>query len=629
MKKLSIHKLALTARESLIRFPLVILSAFIGTLAGVYLVEVSEVTQDVFPFINVMLCGALGIPLYFSVQVLVEKKALGRRYVIILPFVATLVLVLIYLSLPNEDSTHNTFQPYVRYVIYNVCLHLLVSFLPFVSIKPVDSFWNYNISLLLRILTSIVYSMVLYVGVVLALLALHLLFDLDFDGKIYLQLFILMIGLFNTWFFLSGIPRRLNQLEGTPPPKELKAFAQYVLLPLLAVYLLILYGYGAKIVLIWDWPRGIVSYLIICVAVLGIATFLLLYPYRRLEGNNWIKKSTLAFYGLLIPLLLLLFIAVNMRLEDYGFTVNRYLIFVLGIWLVMSCLYFLFGKGNIKFIPISLSALFFLVSFGPWGVFKVSENSQVERLRRILSEADLLVEDKIKGEVIWDEGNLPSIESPGKSENRALLTDSLYWEVSSILHYLEDYHGFKSIQPWFSQDMEQILAEINKDKLKWQRMREVQLYMRAMGLNDGGPGSSSPGFFSIQADLRQATTDVKGYNHLIQFSINESEAKEFVINGTIYQLQLDKSGSGLVLSSDQEVVSIPLEALLEKLLDDSQEQDQGFHTVPQSKLLYEGQEMGGFRLLMHYINYERTGAEKGDLKLLSGFLLLRGDPKAP
>src|SRR5690554_7276939 len=109
-----------------------------------------------------------------------------------------------------------------------------------------------------------------------------------------------MIGFFNTWFFLSGIPEKLDQSEGAYPPKELKVFAQYILLPLLAVYLLILYGYGAKIVLIWDWPRGIVSYLIICVAVLGITTFLLLYPYSRLEGTNWIKKSTLAFYCLLI-----------------------------------------------------------------------------------------------------------------------------------------------------------------------------------------------------------------------------------------------------------------------------------------------------------------------------------------
>src|SRR5690554_4657308 len=126
MKKPSIQKLALNARDSLIRFPLVMLSAFIGTIVGIYLVEVNEVTQDVFPFINIMLCAALGIPLYFSVQVWLEKSQMGRRYSILLPALATVVLVLIYFSLPGQDITQNTFQPYIRYAIYNACLHLLV-----------------------------------------------------------------------------------------------------------------------------------------------------------------------------------------------------------------------------------------------------------------------------------------------------------------------------------------------------------------------------------------------------------------------------------------------------------------------------------------------------------------------
>src|SRR5690554_6243704 len=248
MKKPSIHQVAQYAKDALIRFPLVVLSALIGSLAGIYLVQVNEVSQNVFPIINLMLSAALGIPLFFFIRMLSQKEELSRRLSAGLDVLAFLMLIGIYFSLPDQDNTQNTFQPYIRYAIYNACLHLVVSFLPFVLDKDINSFWNYNITLLISLLKAILYSMVLYIGMVLALLAIHLLFDLNFDDKIYPQLFILMIGLVNTWFFLSGIPKKLDQPEWGYPPKELKAFAQYILLPLLAVYLLILYGYGTKIV---------------------------------------------------------------------------------------------------------------------------------------------------------------------------------------------------------------------------------------------------------------------------------------------------------------------------------------------------------------------------------------------
>ena len=625
MKKPSIHQLAQNAKDALIRFPWVLLSALIGSLAGIYLVQVSEVSQNVFPIINLMLSAALGIPLFFSIRMLLEKENLSKFWAAGLYVSAFVVLMGIYFSLPDQDNTWNTFQPYIRYAIYNVCLHLVVSFLPFVWDKDIISFWNYNITLLIRILTAILYSIVLYIGMILALLAIHLLFDLNFDEKIYPQLFILMIGLFNTWFFLSGIPDKTDQPEGAYRPKELKVFAQYILLTLLAVYLLILYGYGAKIVLIWDWPRGIVSYLIICVAVLGITTFLLLYPYGRLDGNNWIKKSTLAFHYLLIPLLVLLFIAVSMRLGDYGFTVNRYLIFLLGVWLAVTCLYFIFGKRNPKFIPISLAVLAFLVSFGPWGVFSVSEKSQVERLREILSQVQILEGNTIQAEIIWDTELLPQLDSRQDPEDPALLTDSRYSEISSILHYLDDYHGFEAIRPWFSQDLDHILSLVNKDQLKWQRMQEAQLYMETMGLKyESASGYPSIGFYSFQADLKQAVTVTESYEYLVSFNLNKAETKQFTLDGSIYQLRLDESGQGLLFETNDDATFLPLQAFMEKLLNESKEQqNKDFHSIPQAKMIYLDEAIPGLKLEIHHINFQNTAKDNLELTFISGFLLFK------
>src|SRR5690606_39197420 len=115
-----------------------------------------------------------------------------------------------------------------------------------------------------------------------------------------LQIFIMVIGLFNTWLFVSGININLRELDQLQLyPKKIKAFSCYVLLPLLLLYLLILYSYGFRIMLIWDWPRGIVSYMVLCISVLGILTFLLLYPYGFLQGNRWIKKANKAYFILM------------------------------------------------------------------------------------------------------------------------------------------------------------------------------------------------------------------------------------------------------------------------------------------------------------------------------------------
>ena len=124
MKTLSLNDLAEDAWESFLRFPLVVLSAFVGTLIGMYLVEVQEVEDNLFPLINLMLCFALGIPLFFGAQLFVEESKLKFNFRLGIYLLAVLTLAILYYSLPSQDLTHNTSLPYIRYVIYNACVHL-------------------------------------------------------------------------------------------------------------------------------------------------------------------------------------------------------------------------------------------------------------------------------------------------------------------------------------------------------------------------------------------------------------------------------------------------------------------------------------------------------------------------
>ena len=206
-------------------------------------------------------------------------------------------------------------SPYIRYAIYNITIHLLVAFAPFILKKEINGFWQYNKVLFIRFLTSVLYSGFLYVGIVLALVSLNLLFDVKIRDQFYFEFWVIIAGLFNTWFFTAGMPKSLTNLDNNYEyPAGLKIFSQYILLPLLMLYLLILYGYGIKIFAVWDWPKGIVSYLIVCVAILGILNFLLIYPYSKQKENKWIASFSRAYYFILLPLIIMLFIAINLSL---------------------------------------------------------------------------------------------------------------------------------------------------------------------------------------------------------------------------------------------------------------------------------------------------------------------------
>lgn len=542
MKLPSLDYLFIHAKESFLRFPLTIISSFIAVIVGIYLVECHEVITNMFPYINLMLCMALGIPLYFCVGIFSEKSELIISSRWVLRMLATVILILLYFTMPDSDLTQNTSLPYIRYGIYNITVHLLVSFIPFLFIRQLNGFWQYNRILFIRILTSILYSGFLYIGLVLALVSLHLLFNIDIHEELYFELFIVIIGIFNTWFFVAGVPQNLDNLEGMLEyPKGLKIFSQFVLLPLLILYLLILYVYGLKIVFLWDWPKGIVAYLITCVSVLGIFTLLLIHPYRDALGNSWIKRFSKAYYFIVFPLVIILFIAIGMRLNDYGITINRYAILMLGIWLSVVCFYFTLGRTNIKFIPISLATLLILISFGPWSIFSVSEKSQVNRLKAILEQSSILQSNQIGQEVIWREDSLPQLHSSMKRTNEGLLNDSIHNEVKSILDYLDDHHGFASIRGWYQQNIDSIAELSNVGKEGWARMGEAGIYMESLGLKyEFIYDNSANSYFTYSSNNDNNAVVVSNYDYLVSFdyyhSSRNTNLSPFTIDGSLYSV---------------------------------------------------------------------------------------------
>ncbi len=541
MKLPSINYLLTKSKESLLRFPATLLSALVSVCIAIYLIEYNDDIKNYFPYINILITSALGIPLFFGLSIFNSSQNFNTQKNIFSHVLCAILLVIIYFSLPDSDTTHNTSVPYIRYGLFNLIIHLLVSFSPFLKGNKLNGFWNFNKILFIRFFTSLLYSGFLYVGLILALTALKLLFDIDIHEELYFEFFIVIIGLFNTWFFISGIPSSLENLESINEyPNGLKIFAQYVLLPLLVLYLIILYSYGVKIIITWDWPKGIVSYLISCVSVLGILTVLLFHPYGHLKNNSWIKKFTRVFYFLLLPLVAILFIAIGFRIGDYGITINRYVILLLGIWLSVVALYFSFNNKNIKLIPMSLALFLGLMSFGPWSMFSVSERSQINRLVTILENNDILQNGKIRNEVIWQTDSLPKLfYSESINTNDKILNDSLHNEVMSIIDYLDSHHGFSGISDFFNQNIDSLIV-ISLDSNK--HRDESSVYMRTMGLSNWYKNTNYNYFTFSVADNK--VIQISPYDYLVDFDLGSwdrnSDKDVFKIDSSDYILELNR-----------------------------------------------------------------------------------------
>ncbi len=634
MKLPSIQYLVQNSKDSVKRFPLSLITAFAAVCLGIYMVEFNKEIKDYFPYVNLMLCAGLGIPLFFCAAVVGNRRHFSNRNQLLLNLACVVVLGLIFLSLPGEDTPVVTAQPYIKYAIYNLIIHLLVAVAPFIGPGEVNGFWNYNKSLFLRFITSMLYSGFLFAGLALALVSLNLLFDMKIHDELYAEMWIFIAGFVNTWFFLSGVPKDFDELESvTKYPKGLKIFAQYILLPLLALYLIILYVYGGKILFSWDWPKGIVSYLIVCVAVLGILNLLLLYPYGKNEEDSWIGKVSKAYYFVLVPLTVILFIAITMRLGDYGITVKRYVIFLLGLWLLVVCAYFIFGKKNIKFIPASLAVMLALMSFGPWGMFSVSAGSQEARLEKLLSEAGILKDGKVQNGMTFTDSTFNNSLNP-KTKNDKLLSDSLHNEVRSIVKYLGDFHGYSDIEEWFGQDLEEWAMRyrsLDKNRYRW--LTAWELHMYALGLDPSEITEMDGVNTSYNYSARQdKLISLKGYEHQLWFNLQSKEmlgrglkdSLDFKLNDKNYVLSLEtEKPHRLLLVHKGDTTAVPLRDMAFKLSGQHNGDHYESNIDQQDMQLKLATPKGELDLKLKNFSFDRI-KDSLSINSIDGYLLIKG-----
>lgn len=380
------------ADDIILRYPMVLTMALVTAISSVVAIEL-DTQQNQFVVTKLVMTACLGISLMFAVKMLSQR--IGKEY--LMQILALGILAVFFYVLPNSQLDFTEAYAFVLIPSY-ILSHLLVSFIPFFGEKRELNFWQYNKNLFINIFLTAVFTGVLVGGVMLAILAVDNLFDLNFNEDLYPKTFLFLAILGSCFIFLLFNDKGLSQLENDSSyPQILKFFTQFVLIPLLLIYVVILYFYFGKILINWELPRGWVSFLILAYSVVGILALLLVHPLKEDSTKSWVKIFSKVFYYSLVPLLVMLFTAIFTRILEYGYTEARYYVLLLAVWLTAVVLYFIFiKKPTIKFVPVSLFAFgLFALIFPYFNAFSVAKRSQKNELEKVLVTNNLLANGKI------------------------------------------------------------------------------------------------------------------------------------------------------------------------------------------------------------------------------------------
>lgn len=569
MRYPAVHHVASEARRTFGRFPLVVITGGVCAIASI-LDGMSEVLR-----------ASLGLPLFLALALFGERRGWSGWRRLALSLVGVAILAAFFVAWPGWSEG----VAYRRFLQLSIAFHLLVATLPYIGDPDVDAFWEYNKRLFLRFLIAYLYSMVLFVGLAVAMLAMDNLLGIELDDRNYMHLLAVVAFVFNTWFFLAGVPKKLESLaERSSYPMGLKVFAQFVLVPLVALYLLILSVYLVKVIVTQVWPSNWIGWLVSSVAVVGILSVLLVYPVRQRADSGWIRTYSRAFYIALLPSIAMLFMAIWQRVHQYGITENRYFLIVLACWLALIATYFAVGSSrNIKLIPTTLALIALLTFFGPWGAYAVSRNSQFGRLTDLLAANGLMA----------DEERVAAKKAVSYDDRR---------EISATLRYLIQTHGEASIGTLVELGDETAVEA--KDPMAPSRIptneRVADYVMKRWGLTyvPRWLASEDHEFFNYYATTPYTGSggkSITGYDYVTPLIWSRPMSQKVATGVDTLEFGFDEETNVFrVLRAGDEMVTIPLGQLVDSL---RSEDGRGSVGVPPDRLRIEGRgEQMGARL---------------------------------
>lgn len=256
-------------------------------------------------------------------------------------------------------------------------------------------------------------------------------FDLHIPSKFSFYAFLSASTLLTPLCFLT-FNRQSEQTPDRPIPGNsfLDILARYVLTPAAWIYTVILYLYFIRIAVTWSLPRGGIAYLVF--GFILFATILkALQPLLQKQPCKWFYER---FSLISLPALIMFWIGVGYRINQYGLTEDRIYLIVCGVIMTLTIgLFFSHRWGRYLYATLSAVVLLALFTYIPGiraGQFGLlSQNLRAERLIDRLQLADAT-------------GKIAPIKRPDSDS----IHKKDYRDLYNTLSYLEEHDKSESLK---------------------------------------------------------------------------------------------------------------------------------------------------------------------------------------
>lgn len=418
------HRIRQTLCRTLCRFPLAVLCSLAFCFVSIRYRQIS----DFYIYLTTLFCGWCW---FVTIQLFGESQSYRLRY---LYLVAVPVFLVLGYYIRSEGILSVNIQ------VLWIGLFLAIFCAPFFNKSRHDlEFWLFNYRLWGRIAYAFCAALILFLGVVAVLSCLEYLFSWELYKDQYIDTGIISFTLFFPVLVLAGIPSSFEaEIETeTGGVRPIYYLLEYLVVPLILIYSLILYAYIVKIVMTRSLPQGKVAYLVSIYGCVGILAYLAGISTERTRGR-FFKFFRAHFFKILIFPAILFAVGITYRLQQYGLTEPRYLLVLCLIWFLLVILFSFTLRPQVlgKAIYISLPLLLLSVSFGPWGVSNLPAIKQSERLRGILVENQIM-----RDGVITSGSHKISVKDQE--------------QISGILDYLVRRKKTSLLKDWFSDTQHQ------------------------------------------------------------------------------------------------------------------------------------------------------------------------------
>ena len=539
-------------KKAIERFPLTVFCSAVVFILSVYLVENPELKNE--NLLNelhkmVILLG-MSIPLTLVLELAREKYLSGKNKWVIRFVNALITLVFIifyrfyYLSGKNSSSTLDSLEQLMATgIIFFLCFLLV----PVIGKKDEEE--KYFQSVIVDKTVTILFSVVLFLGLIAVFATIDGLSLIKLDSNIYIETWLFVVFVFSVIFFLSKLKKVDESLENYEIHKIFKFLIYFIVIPLITTYTGILYVYFGKMLITRSWPQGLVSHLILWYTIFSLFIMIMVTPMAKKDSVARVFKKYFPFASL--PLLVLSIVSISKRISQYGMTPSRYFVVLLAMWLIFCMVSSIF-KARLSVILISLITVVYISVFTPVNNRRITLMSQNKRFEKILVKYGLLKDGKL-------------VKKPELAKEKK-------YEVTDVLNYIlginDRRNDIENLKPFGKtdgkpyKDREEFEKSLGIDTTWYQYSDFVSIgdsYFVTFGINENVLVSQYNGIEEVK-EYDYAITNLESY-----FTDNNN-VKEFFGK---YPVKLSQEGIAVYdgkIEDNKELIKVNMPEIVDKII---------------------------------------------------------------